>query len=435
MSHPIKPENLPEKLIWYYTLFTYPMYFAGGQFVVGPLLATFLTGYLLKKWWNQTEDTPPSEKITISPIAWAWVIAVLIIAVALVVGSLDFDWGIDKIISALIVWYRTWFVLALFPLVGHLKIRPKLIYRAVCILCLQNLIVTLIGMIAGSVGIPEIDYIAPLRIFGSGDIAYEVTLFQNPLKDRIFLYATWPTILGSLCNIYFCFALEESDKRWRWMGIFSSIFILVLTQGRTAIVALPFVLGFVWYLTHCIRPWVQFASGFISLLAGLYAPSVINGIRDFRASFDNARAGSSKVRNIVYEMTLERWWKDARIWGFGIRQEKGPEITFNVPLGTHHTWFGVLYSYGLVGCISLALVFLWTLIDLLIKTPRSENAKMGLKIFLILLISSFADTIEMFSYLYFPGLIVLGNAFSESLLTSGNSQEINIIYQSNKYSQ
>jgi len=62
----IKPQNLPERLIWYYLIGMYAAYYLGLQFLITPLLGWFLAFYLIKKWWNQTDETPESERIVIS---------------------------------------------------------------------------------------------------------------------------------------------------------------------------------------------------------------------------------------------------------------------------------------------------------------------------------------------------------------------------------
>src|SRR4028118_1634172 len=93
----IKPQNLPEKLVWYYILSTYPVYFLGAHFVLTPLLASFLVVYLIFKWWNQTEETPLAEKITISPSVWVWLLTMLVIEFALIVGHLNFELGIPTL--------------------------------------------------------------------------------------------------------------------------------------------------------------------------------------------------------------------------------------------------------------------------------------------------------------------------------------------------
>jgi len=408
----IKPQNLPEKLVWYYILSTYPVYFLGAHFVLTPLLASFLVVYLIFKWWNQTEETPLAEKITISPSVWVWLLTMLVIEFALIVGHLNFDLGIFTLIKSSQIWYRSWALFALFPLVGHLNIRPQLIYRAVCILCLQSLIMVLIGITADVIGIPNIAYISPLKATGGMPIQYEVKIFHG-IKERLVLFAVWPTFLALLGSIYFCFAVQETDKKLRFIGILSSVFMIISSQSRTVTVGLPLIIAAVWFLTNIYKPWVQLATAFMSFVVGLFAQALIDFIKNFKEQFDKFRAGSSKIRAIIYRMTLERWWHEAPIWGFGIRDET-PAITVHLPLGTHNTWFGALYSYGLVGCVALAVAFLWSFIDLLIKAQTSDVAKVGLSMILILLLGSLADNLEFFTYLYWPGLIILGIAFKEN---------------------
>jgi hypothetical protein len=66
----IKPNNLPEVLVWYSIVYTYPAYVLGVQLTWVTLLATALVGCLFQQWWNQTAETPLSERIKIAPSAW-----------------------------------------------------------------------------------------------------------------------------------------------------------------------------------------------------------------------------------------------------------------------------------------------------------------------------------------------------------------------------
>ncbi|MEB3181396.1 MAG: O-antigen ligase family protein [Nostocaceae cyanobacterium] len=413
-SIPIKPQNLPEALIWYYIIFTYPIYFLGAQFVLAPLLATFLTGYLIFKWWNQTEETPLEERIIISSSAWVWVIAVLMIEVALIVGHLNFNLGIRRIITSSLLWYRTWGLMALFPLIGHLNIRPKLIYRAVCILCLQSVLFLLIGSIIGVLGIHNIGYTSPLKVLGGSEKYYEVKILQS-VTQRISLFAIWSTLLGMIANIYFFCVQQEIDKKLRWCSMIAAVIIIVLTRARAAILCLIVVSPSVWLFRNFLRPWVCFTTGFISFLIGIFSPSIIEFMTNLIEQFHKLRAGSSAVRHAIYRITLERWWNEAPIWGHGVREAQGPAFVAFMPIGSHHTWFGVLFSYGLVGFIALAFAFLWTFMDLLSQANTNENTQVGLSIILVLLINSFSQNLEFFTYLYWPGLLILGMAFKENI--------------------
>ena len=137
----MKPYNLPEALIWYYIIGTYAIYYIGGLYLFAPLLAIFLTGYLFKKWWLQTPETPEHERIRVSIPAWVWLGCMGVVAIAALVGGISADLPTSKIIFTLINrWFRTFALMALFPLIGHLKIRPQIIYRAACIFCIQSLV-------------------------------------------------------------------------------------------------------------------------------------------------------------------------------------------------------------------------------------------------------------------------------------------------------
>lgn len=425
---PIKPQNLPETLIWYYIISTYPIYFLGVQYTAASLLVAFLTFYLLRKWWNQTEQTPVIEQIIISPSAWVWLIAVLVIEFALIIGHLNFDLGIIGIIKSSLNWYRGWGLFALFTLSGHLNIRPKLIYRAVCILCFQSIFVVLIGTIANILHFPNISYTSPLSALGGGALPNYVQIFQSVVADvesqrRLQLFTPWPPALGMVGDIYFCLTCQEINKKWRWFGMAGAVTMIVGSVSRLAILGLPIVLLLVWFLTNFSRPWTQFLVGSISFITGIFLPTIINLLETFEEQFNKFRSGSSKVRAAIQRMTRERWWNEAPIWGHGRIETRGPAALAHMPLGSHHTWFSILYTQGLVGCIALAVAFLWSFIDLLIKAQSYEYAKVGLRIILIVLLFSFAENVESFAYTYWPALVILGIAFKEGQLLTYKTNE------------
>ncbi|PSO82923.1 MAG: capsular biosynthesis protein [Cyanobacteria bacterium QH_9_48_43] len=409
----MNPQNLPETLIWYYIIGTYGIYILGAQFFFAILLACFLTFYLLIKWWNQTEETPPEDKITFSSSSWVWLAAMLVLAVALVIAHLNFDYGLVQIVKSSLKWIP----FALFPLVGHLNIRPQLIYRAVCILCLQSLILIPILYLASILNIPGHLYTSPLAALGGTSSRHEVILYaiENSGRTRLHLFASHSVGLGIVGNIYFFLAQQELDQKWRCLGIAGAVAMILSSVSRAAILCLPFVIVSVWLLTNFFRPWVQFAAGLASFLTGIFSATLINALETFREQFHELRAGSSEVRAIVLRMTVRRWQNEAPIWGHGVIEEQGPAVAAYMPLGTHHTWYSILYTQGLVGCIALAVAFGWSLIDLLFKAQTSKQAKVGLSILLVLFLFTFSEIIHDSAYIYWPGLVILGNAFRDKV--------------------
>jgi uncharacterized membrane protein len=418
----IKLQNLPETIIWYYIIGTYPIYFIGVQYVATSLLVAFLTFYLMKKWWNQTEETPGSKKIIISPSTWIWLVAVLVIEFALIIGHLNFHFGISEIIKASLNLYRGWGLFALFTLVGHLNIRPKLIYRAVCILCFQTIFVVLIGTLANLLHLPSISYTSPLSALGGGVLPNSVQVFQSVVGDlesnrRLQLFTPWPPALGMVGDVFFCLTCQETNKKWRGLGMVGAVTMIVGSVSRLAIVGLPIVLLLVWFLTNFARPYTQFIAGSVSFITAIFYPKIVNLLETFKEQFNKVRSGSSEVRGAIQNMTRERWWNEAPIWGHGHIENRGPAALAFMPLGSHHTWFSILYTQGLVGCIALAMAFLWSFLDLLLKAQTYEHAKVGLSIILIVLLFSFGENVDTFAYTYWPGIVILGIAFKQEPLS------------------
>ncbi len=144
-SKSIAPQNLPEAIVWYYIIGTYGIYLLGANYFLTAFMGSALLFCLFKKWWEQTEATPERDKVVIAPLAWFWFGAILIIELALIVAHFNYDMGMGTIIKSSSHWFRTWGIFGIFPLAGHLEIRPQIVYRAVCILCLQSIIVTAKG--------------------------------------------------------------------------------------------------------------------------------------------------------------------------------------------------------------------------------------------------------------------------------------------------
>lgn len=416
----IKPENFEEKLIWYYLIGTYGFYILGAQYISGATIAWILTLYLGKKLWNQTENTPDEEKIIIPSAIWVWIISVLLMEFILIVGHIDFALGMGKIVTSSINLARSWVLLALFPLIGCLSIRSQLLYRGVCIVCLQSLLFIPICYLASVFHLSDILYTSPLKVIGGGSIQYySVRFYYFSAEDnqsRLALFAPWPPALGLIANIYFFLVCQEVNKKWRWIGMMGSIAMIVASISRLAILCIPSVALLTWILVNFTRPIVQITAGLVSVLTGMVAPLLIEFIQDSKERFSKVRASSSQVREVLNRIALERWWNEAPLWGHGIIDPRGPAITVFVPIGTHHTWFSILFEKGLIGLIALAVPMLWSFIDLLSKAYNSTTAKVGLNIILVIFFFTFGEKVEGLAYLYWPGLVMMGIAFKAEAL-------------------
>ena len=413
----MKPQNLPETLIWYYIIYSYGIYLLGAQYVLSPLLATFLTCYLIKKWWDQTEETPSEERVNISPAIWIWIAGMLVIEVALIVGHVNFNESLSKIIISSLGWYRKWALLAMFPLVGHLNIRPKIIYRAVCIFCLQSLILIPFLYLAMILHLPNELYTSPLKIFKGPSSGYRINLYHVDTagQTRLTLIAPWAPALGLLANIYLCIVLKETNKKWRHLGIAGAVAMSFVTVSRLSILALGFVPVVGWFLSNLARPGIQLFAGVGSFMTGILSTTLLSWLKSFKEAFHKMRPNSSNVRDTLEHIAVYRWKTEFPIWGRGTVGHLGPKLVEYMQIGSHHTWFGVLFHHGLVGFVGLLIPVLWSFIELLVKAQRSKNAQVALNILIVMLLFTFAENIETVAYLYWPGLVILGIAFKEPL--------------------
>jgi hypothetical protein len=413
----MKPCNLPETLIWYYIVGTYAIYYVGGLFLFAPLLAIFLSAYLLKKWWIQNPDTPEAERVRISIPTWVWLICMAIVAIAAVVGGVEADLPLSKIIFTLANrWFKTFALMALFPLVGHLEIRPQLIYRAACLFCIQSLfLVVIFTLLSNIFDSASYSYTSPLSVFGGGEIYYDVKVFGAVIdvsEKRLQMIAPWPPALGLVGDIFFCLCMQEKDQKFKILGMAGAAALVISSVSRAAIVCLPLIPLLSWTLTNFMKPWVMFLfSG--SLLSGtLFLSEIQDRIDSLSSIIKGYRSGSTKARDLLKQLALDGW-KESPIWGHGTMTANGPASVGYRGIGSHHTWYGVLYAYGIVAAIPLAIAFLWSFFDLITKIGTHKHAAVGICILCVLLIFSTVDNIDTLVYLYWPGLLLLGIAFKE----------------------
>ncbi|MTJ48800.1 O-antigen ligase domain-containing protein [Dolichospermum sp. UHCC 0259] len=414
----IKPENIPEKVVWWAIANTYSIWVFGGLYVVGALLGWILLLFLLIKILAQTEDTPEDEKITISLSLWVWIAGMLMMQVALIAGHLDYNLPTGLIIKSSIGWAKGWAALALYPLAGCLKIRPQIIYRAVCIVGLHTLLIIPFLLLAPSLHLPQVLYVSPLKaVGGPGNEFFDVPLYEidgstGDLRWRLF--TPWGPALGFVGNVNFMLALQEKNKKWRRLGLAGSVVMCFVCKSRMAQVCIVIIPLLTNVLSSLTRPRMLIGMGFFNFLAGIFAPSIIVAFNNFWEGFKAARAGSTRVRMALKEIAVYRWKTEAPIWGHGVVEE-GPHIVEYMPIGSHHSWAGLLFVKGIVGFMALAIPLGFSFFDLLIKSTdsRRPTAQVGLSIVMILFLYTFGENLEILVYLYWHGLLVMGIGFQE----------------------
>lgn len=432
----VKPQNFEEKLVWYTIILTYPIYFLGAQFIWIPVLGIILAGRVFIKLWLQTKYTPEDEKISVPIAVWIWLVAVIVIELTIIMSHIEFDLGISKIIFTTVNnWARSWALMALFPLAGCLNIRPQIVYRAACILCLQSLIVTLICYLMYFLHVPSFSYVSPLVAFRGSANFYTVTLFDvggdfgEDRQFRLRLFANFANNLGIIGNVYFFLASQEANRMWRWIGTIGGAAMVVGSGSRSTVVCLVLVPLTSWLLTNFGWP-IQLAAGLLSVIAGMIAPQLIDLAQTtWERTISGIRHSSEVVRKRLAEVTMNHWM-EAPIWGHGVVEERGPKYTEHMPIGTHNHWPDLLYINGIVGFVAFTVALVWSFVELILKAQKSAIAKTALNIYLVLLIATTAVDVQLGAYLYWQGLIITGIAFKENVQILPDRQTRSLSFRS-----
>jgi len=412
----LAPKNFAERIIWYSITRTYLFYLFGALYILAPVIGWVLLVYLGIQLYKQTPLTPSHERIVIPVGVWVWVAAMVMMEVALLVGHADYDLGLGKTIKSTIGWAKGWALLAVFPLIGCLPIRAELIYKATAIVCLHTLILMPFLIMAYLLGLPQDLYVSPLKIVGGpGPEYFTVTLYGiNPDgTPRWRLFTPWGPALGFVANFYFIFALQLKGTRWFNFGVIGSVLMCLVSKSRLALVCIAIVGISSWALSRLTNIRILATFSMASILGGINAPSIFQMLDDFNQKFKAARADSSRVRSALGRIAKDRWENEAPIWGHGI-VEKGPHLVEYMMIGSHHTWYGLLFVKGIIGFIALAIAMTYSFIELVIKAQQNSTCRVGLSIVLILFLYTFGENLEILAYLYWPALVVLGISLKQT---------------------
>jgi hypothetical protein len=288
-------------------------------------------------------------------------------------------------------------------------------YRAASRICAFTLAISVPFVLAFYLRLPQKLYVSPLRaVGGPGPDFFEVMLYEidpGEGKPRWRLFTPWAPALGFVANIYFFMVLQDSDRKLRRWGILGCLVMCQISASRLALIAMPAVWLITLFLSKLSRPLTLIGLGIVSFIGSITLDNIIEAIGSFSEKFTAARKDSSRVRAALGSIASYRWEKEAPIWGHGV-VEKGPHMVEYMPIGSHHSWFGLLFVKGIVGFFALAVPMAWSFGDLTFKSQKSESAKVGLSMVLVLMFYTFGENLEILAYLFWPGLVMMGIGFN-----------------------
>jgi len=410
---PITPQNPAETIIWHSLTLTWAFYALGALYVVGPVLAWVLAGlaalslYLGKAIRDDLRATGP-----VPWLIWLWIAGMLVMLGALWVGHLDWGLGLKKTIKSSIGWAKGWALLALFPLVGAvLPIRRELLIRAQCVLGLWTLAIAPLLLVAPYIGLPERIFTSPLKaVGGPGPEYFSVYLFTfDPASwtPRWQFYAPWSPFAALLGVITVLFALEERHRGWMLAGLGAGVLMILASKSRMGLVGLVCCTIAPRLLPLVIKSWAWLALSAIAASFATWGTTAIDLGKAGVQGFKSARADSTRVRETLQRIAWERWQTDAKWFGHGTVQP-GPHLVEYMPIGSHHTWYGLLFVKGLVGFLALLVPLVAHIVFVLVDAAKNTRGRLPLGILMTLVLLSFGENIEIEAYMLWPALILLG---------------------------
>jgi hypothetical protein len=370
-------------------------------------------------------------------LAWRWptdglanaVASVWLLVAACQVAAVIWNWSLaGESLAALprrLVAFSIigWLFLGVIMAVGYAYdlAKPALV-RAIMVLGLYIALFTAASLpLAMVLGLEELHFNTPMRmILGdspSADFYASAMVFHREATlgldlPRMVLFYPWPTALGLSGIAIFLIAFCEEHRWWRFAGYAGGLSAAVFSLSRAAWVALPVA----WLVLLCLRakPVTRSLMVVCASLIGLgVVIADINPValmKGASTSFAEARSGSSMARDLIYEHS----WKgflSSPVFGKGWI---GPSILAEetLPIGSHSSVYGTLYTGGALTFGSLILAGIVTLSALLIRAAQgSPPAAAGFAVLCSLTLFAYGESLFslvlpcMFIFLFAGGAL------------------------------
>lgn len=401
-----------ERLVWFGIAMTYPVYFMGGLYVTGSALGWLMLMIIGLRFLVEGKPENGSAPL----LVWFWIFAMLVMLVALFIGHSNWELGTGKTIKSSIGWAKGWALIAVFILVGSLApIRPQLLVRAVCVLSLHTFIFGIITFCASKLRIPGEIFVSPLQIVGGpGPNFFTVSLYGlNPETGgaRWQFFGPWAPAAGLLACLYLVISMQEKDRFWRSWGIAGSAVMCLLSQSRAGWVIFVMLWPLLMFSDKLKDPRMLVFLGIIIPIILILGQPLFEWVMDSYQQIKESRPASTRVRAALANIALQRWESEAFWFGHGI-VERGPKLVEGMPIGSHHSWYGLLFVKGLVGLLALAVPLFLTSVYLLWQSQTSKLAHTALCLTAVMICYSFFENLEILSYLFWPALLLIGMALN-----------------------
>ncbi|GAB5348335.1 O-antigen ligase domain-containing protein [Alteriqipengyuania sp. 357] len=405
------PQNPAERLISVSIKATWILWLFGGLYVAGPVIGWLLAMLVFGELYLGRKN------IAVIPLSvWLWLAGMAAMLPILWIGHFNFELSTGQTIKSTIGWAKGWALIALFPLAGAvLDVRMEVIARAACRLGMWTLVMLPLFLVAPFIGLPETLWVSPLKAIGGPGPEYFATILYTiepgAGTPRWQFFAPWSPAAGMVALVYIFLCAQEKKLAWKVTGIAAFLLVALLSQSRLALVALVVIAPFAWGSGRIDRGSTWLVAAPVMLFVGFFGADLLAFLEQLMADFSSARADSSRVRAALGRIAVDRWQDEAYWFGHGI-VENGPHLVEYMPIGSHHSWYGLLFVKGLTGALALALPLFATFGVLFWRARESALHRCALAMVTILILYSFGENLEILAYLFWPALIIVGRALA-----------------------
>ncbi|MBB6523065.1 O-antigen ligase family protein [Pseudoteredinibacter isoporae] len=402
------PLLIEERVIVLALLATWPAYLGGLLYVLGSMIAWLLLGLVLLR--SLIEGNVVFYRT--SPLSLLWIFAMAIMLLCLWYAHIDWELGAGKTIKSSFGWAKGWALFALFIFLGSiLPLNLSRISRACCWVASMGAAYAFISIVAYALSLPQSLFISPLQFMGGGGPEFfDVRLYGiNPETGwpRWFFYAPWAPAAGLVASLLLMICAREHNLIIRSIGIASCTLMIILCQSRVAWLLLLLIFPVYFFARLTAQRWIYVLMGALVPVFILFSVEIFEILNTTMDNIKNSRPDSTRVRAELAQIALQSWESDAYLFGHGI-VIAGPKSVEFMPIGSHHSWYGLLYVKGLVGLLAFATPLILSLLYLFWRANAHPDIATGFALVVILCVYSFTENLEILAYLIWPALLWIG---------------------------
>lgn len=406
-------KSLEERVLYYTLVLTWVWYFLGAMYLVPPVVGWLLAGL----WFARVITGEPVRPMP--ALVMVWITAMLVMEVALIAGHLSWDLGLPQTIKSTIGWMKGWALFAVFMLIGGcMTVRTEVLAKAASLLAIQTLFLIPIFVVAPMIGLPGTLYYSPLMALGGpGPEYFEVQLYGSGFDGgvRWRFFAPWAPAAAVAFGILTPLIFRHRDPLQVSLATIAVVLVIMMSKSRLGMISTPCCLLMAAAIARFTHPRTMFTFAALAVGCALMGDTLLTLIADQKEKLSQMRADSSYVRDALARIALYRWETEAPIFGHGI-VEAGPAIVEEMPIGSHHSWYGLLFVKGLVGFLALLVPIVATFAEMAVRAPKSRDARAALGIVIFFCFTTFTENVEILAYLMWPGFVVIGAVAAQRIV-------------------